>query len=302
MVHEKIKDINKLKLIANEIRQDLVRSLVSAGSGHSAGTLDMADVFTALYFNVMRHHPKNPWWPDRDRFVLSNGHICPLFYVTLARAGYFQREEVLTLRKLGTRLQGHPHRRSLPGVENSAGPLGQGISIAAGMAYAAKMDKKKHYVYCSLGDGELNEGQVWEAFMFAAKNKLDNLIAFVDRNFIQIDGNTEDVMPLYPLGKKFKAFGWKVIETDGNDMQKVVRAFRMANIMRGKPIAIIFHTVPGKGVHFIEGKYQWHGKPPSKDQGEIALAELCERHYSLEGKKCVRCEADLVHCNCIEGE
>jgi|TARA_B100001971_G_C18231538_1_gene564257 transketolase len=284
MSFKKTKDIRKLKLIANSIRQDIVKMLVEAGSGHSAGPLGMADVFTAIYFNVMNHNPNNPTWKNRDRFILSNGHICPVWYAALANSGYFPVKELKTLRKIGTRLHGHPHIHAAPGIENSAGPLGQGISMAAGIALGAKMDKKKFRVYCSMGDGEINEGQPWEAFMFAAKNKLDNLIAFVDRNYIQIDGDTEDIMPLDPLAKKFSSFNWNVIEIDGNDMKQVLKAFAKAKKNKGKPSVIIVNTIPGKGVSFIEGKYEWHGKPPTKEQGDMALAELRKVKNALGAK------------------
>jgi transketolase len=231
----------------------------------------------------MDHNPESPKWNDRDRFVLSNGHICPVLYAVLARSGYFPVSELMTLRKKGTRLHGHPHHLELPGLDNSAGPLGEGISIACGMAYGAKMDHKKYTVYCSMGDGEINEGQPWEAFMFAAKNKLDNLIVFIDRNFIQIDGDTEKVMPLEPLADKMRAFGHHVIEVDGNDMASVLSAFTEAKSLKGKPICILTRTVPGKGVSFMEGKASWHGMPPNKDQAEQALNELLEQETRIKG-------------------
>jgi transketolase len=302
MVFKKVKNIKELKTIANEIRMDIIKSLVSAGSGHSAGPLGMADVFTALYFSIMDHKPKQPKWGGRDRFILSNGHICPLWYATLAKAGYFPQKELLTLRHLGTRLHGHPHNLSAPGVENSAGPLGQGISVAVGIALGAKMDKKDFTVYCGVSDGEMEEGQPWEAFMFAAKYKLDNLIAVIDRNYIQIDGDTRDIMPLDPFDKKMLAFNWHVIEIDGNNMKQIVHAFKKAKKLKGKPTMIIANTVPGKGVSFMEGKYQWHGKPPTKDQALIALAELCKEEYKLKGINCKTCDASLTDCYCIEGE
>ena len=261
----------------------------------------MADVFTALYFNVMNHNPKKPKWNNRDRFVLCNGHICPVWYATLAKAGYFPQKELMTLRQLGTRLHGHPHNLSLPGVENSAGPLGQGISIAVGIALAGKMDNKKFTVFCGMSDGELDEGQPWEAFMFAAKNNLDNLIAICDRNYIQIDGDTRDIMPLDPLDKKLKAFNWNVIVIDGNNMNQILSALKRAKKQNKKPTMIIANTVPGKGVSFMEGKYQWHGKPPTKEQAEIALAELCKKEFKLKGIDCKFCNATLTDCECIEG-
>ncbi len=276
----RITDIRKLELKANLIRQDIVRMLVAAGSGHSAGPLGMADVFTALYFNVMNHNPRNPKWADRDRFVLSNGHICPLWYATLAHAGYFPVKELVTLRKLGTRLQGHPHNISLPGIENSGGPLGQGLSQGIGMALAAKIDKKRYRVFVAAGDGELDEGQIWEAVMFAGKNRLNNITLIVDRNNIQIDGYTEDVMPLEPLKEKFEAFSWHVIEIDGHNMRSIIDACREADAIFEKPVAIIAHTIPGKGVDFMEKDFLWHGKPPKPEEARVALHEL----RTLKGK------------------
>ncbi len=277
---KRITDIKKLELKANEIRQDIIKMLLAAGSGHSAGPLGMADVFTALYFNVMNHDPKNPKWADRDRFVLSNGHICPLLYATLAHAGYFPVKELVTLRKLGTRLHGHPHNLALPGLENSGGPLGQGLSQGIGMALAAKMDKKKYRVFVATGDGELDEGQIWEAVMFAGKNKLNNITVVIDRNNIQIDGNTEDVMPLEPLRDKFEAFNWHVIEIDGHNMRKIIDAYGEADAIFEKPVVVIAHTVAGKGVDFMEKDYQWHGKPPKLEEAKVALHEL----RTLRGK------------------
>lgn len=300
---KRIQDINKLKLISNDIRQDIIKELVEAKSGHSAGPLGMADVFTALYFNAMNNDPKNPWKKDRDRFILSNGHICPVWYATLAKAGYFPQKELMTLRKLGTRLQGHPHIRSVPGVENTAGPLGQGISIAVGIALAAKMDNKKYKVFCGMSDGELEEGQPWEAFMFAAKNNLDNLIVLEDRNYIQIDGNTQDIMPIDPLDKKIQAFNWNVISIDGNDMKQILKAIDKAKKTKGKPTMIICNTIPGKGVSFMEGKYEWHGKPPTKEQGDAALKELITRRKTMFHKlNCSNCRRTLDKCTCHEGE
>lgn len=274
-------DIQLLKQTANDIRKDIVRMLTLAGSGHPGGSIGMADVFTTLYFNVMKHDPKNPNWEDRDRLVLSNGHICPVLYSTLAHSGYFPIDELRTLRKLNSRLQGHPHLHALPGVENSGGPLGQGISIASGIAYGAKMDKRSFKVYCCMGDGELNEGQTWEAFLFAAKFKLDNLVVVIDRNYIQIDGNTEDILPLNPLADKFKAFGFNVIEVDGNNIELLIKSFN--SIVTGKPNVILANTVPGKGVSFMEGKYEWHGKTPNKDQEAIALSDLEKIELQLRG-------------------
>ncbi|OGZ32469.1 MAG: transketolase [Candidatus Portnoybacteria bacterium RIFCSPLOWO2_12_FULL_39_9] len=271
----------ELKEIANAIRQDIIEMLVEAGSGHSAGPLGMTDVFTALYFGgVLKHDPKNPEWEDRDRLVLSNGHICPVLYATLARAGYFPVEELKTLRKLETRLQGHPHRENLAGIENTSGPLGQGLSQGIGMALAAKMDKKKNQVYCLTSDGEHDEGQTWEAIMFAGKNKLDNLTEIMDRNNIQIDGFTEDVMPLEPLRQKYEAFNWHVIEIDGHNIEEVIDACNKAKAIFEKPVLIIAHTIPGKGVDFMEFDPAWHGIPPKPEEAREALKQL----RSLGGK------------------
>ena len=265
----------ELKKIANIIREDIIEMLVEAGSGHSAGPLGMADVFTALFFgDVLNYNSKNPEWPERDRVVLSNGHICPVFYATLALAGYFPKEELKTLRKIGTRLQGHPHRGSLPGIENASGPLGQGLSQAIGMALAAKMDKKKSQIYCLTSDGEHDEGQTWEAIMFAGKNKLDNLTEIMDRNNIQIDGFTEDVMPLEPLREKYEAFNWHVLEIDGNNIDAVIAGVNEAKAIFEKPVLIIAHTIPGKGVDFMEFDPAWHGVPPNKEQAKEALHQL----------------------------
>jgi len=287
---KKVANIRELEILADEIREEIIRMLVEAGSGHSAGPLGMADVFTALYFNILKHNPKNPWWNDRDRVILSNGHICPVWYATLAKAGYFPVKELKTLRKLGSRLQGHPHMHSAPGVENTAGPLGQGTSVACGIAYSAKMDKRNYNVFLLTGDGELDEGQCWEAFMFAGKYKLDNLIAFVDRNHIQIDGNTDDIMPLEPLADKFRAFNWYVVEINGNDMKQVLSAAKKAKAYKGKPTVIICKNIPGKGVSFMEKRFEWHGKPPNKEQGLVALKELTKEECELRGldhKKCM---------------
>jgi transketolase len=272
---------------AKQIREDIIKMLLEAGSGHSAGSLGTADIFTALYFSVMKYDPKNPDWEDRDRFVLSNAHICPVLYATLAHAGYYPREEMMTLRKLGSRLQGHPHRGVLPGIEASGGPLGQGISIAVGMALANKIDGKRARVYCMLGDGEHDEGQVWEALIFAGKNKLNNLTVVLDRNNIQIDGFTEDIMPLEPLAEKYKSFGWHVLEVNGHDIKQVIGALEEAATIFEKPTIVIAHTVPGKGVDFMEFKPEWHGKPPNKKEAEKALEEL-EQIKSLGGK--ITCE------------
>ena len=271
---DKIVDIQKLEEIAYEIRQDIIKMLLEAGSGHSAGPLGMADIFTALYFNILNYDPAKPEWRERDRLVLSNGHICPVMYATMARAGYFPVSELKTLRKLGSRLQGHPHRTALPGLETTSGPLGSGLSQATGMALAGRIDKAKWRVVCLMSDGEQDEGNTWEAVMLAGKNKLHNLTALLDRNNIQIDGFTEDIMPLDNLKAKYEAFNWHVIEIDGHNMEEIVAAFDEAKAIFEKPTVIIAHTIPGKGVSFMENDYLWHGKPPKPEEAELALKEL----------------------------
>jgi transketolase len=266
--------VPELEKLAFDIRQDVIAMLREAGSGHAAGALGMADVFTALYFRIMDHDPHNPQWDGRDRLVLSNGHICPVLYATLARAGYFPIEELRSLRKLNTRLQGHPHRGDLPGIETTSGPLGSGLSEAAGMALARRMDGKKWNVYCVLSDGEHDEGNTWEAAMFIAKEKLAHLTVLIDRNNIQIDGHTESVMPLEPLKQKYESFGWEVLEVDGHNIQAIVDVCHMALAITEKPVAIICHTIPGKGVDFMEYDFQWHGKVPDPKQAEAALKDL----------------------------
>lgn len=295
-----IKSVKELEILADEIREELIRTLTEAGSGHSGGPLGMADVFTALYFNILDHNPKNPLWQDRDRLILSNGHICPILYVALAKAGYFPMKELKTLRKLNSRLQGHPHRRPEIGIENSGGPLGQGTSVATGIAYGAKMDNKNYHIFLSMGDGELNEGQCWESFMFAAKNKLDNLIGFVDRNHIQIDGYTEDIMPLEPLAAKFRAFNWHVIEIDGNNMKQIINAFTEAKKHKGSPTVVLCKTTPGKGVSFMEKKYEWHGRVPVKQEAEIALEQLCHAECNLKGYDKDKCKELMERCSKLE--
>ncbi len=272
--------VEELELKATAIRQDIISMLVEAGSGHSAGPLGMADVFTALYFHVLHHEPSNPEWEDRDRLILSCGHICPVRYVTMAHAGYFPKAELSTLRKLGSRLQGHPERKMLPGSETTSGPLGEGLGQAAGMAYAAQLDGKKWRTYCILSDGEHNEGLHWEAVMFANKYRLDNLTAIVDRNNIQIDGTTETIMPLDSLRAKYESFGWHVLEIDGNDIRAVIEATNHAKAIHEKPTVIIANTIPGRGVDFMENNYTWHGKPPKPDEAKDALAKL----RTLDGK------------------
>ncbi|HCI04415.1 TPA: transketolase [Patescibacteria group bacterium] len=267
--------IKKLEATANTIRQDIIAMLLEAKSGHSAGPLGMADVFTVLYHtDAVKNDPKNPDWEERDRIILSNGHICPVLYAAMARAGYFLVEELKTLRKFGARLQGHPHRLVLPGLETSSGPIGSGLSQAAGMAYALRMDGKKNHVICLMGDGEQDCGQIWEAVMWAGKNKLDNLTAIIDRNNIQIDGFTEDIMPLEPLREKYESFGWHVIDIDGNNIMEIYNAINKAKAVYEKPVCILAHTVPGKGVDFMEFKYEWHGKPPNGEEAKEALRQL----------------------------
>lgn len=270
----RITNIKQLRLIANTIREDVIKMLYEAKSGHSAGSIGLADIFTALYFNVLYHDPKNPEWPERDRLVLSNGHVCPVLYAALANAGYFPKEELLTLRKLGSRLQGHPHRGTLPGIENSSGPLGQGLSQAVGMAIVAKAERKRWRVYAIVSDGEHGEGQTWEAVMLASKYKLGNLTAIMDRNNIQIDGFTEEVLPLEPLAEKYKAFGWHVLEVDGHNIQEIVEACEKSKAIYEKPTLIIAHTIPGKGIPFMEFLTEWHGKPPTQKEAEDALKLL----------------------------
>lgn len=272
--------LKKLEETANKTRELTIETLVEAGSGHSAGPLGMADIFTAFYFHILNHDPKNPDWEDRDRLVLSNGHICPVRYVSMALAGYFPVSELKTLRKINSRLQGHPHRTSLPGLETTSGPLGEGISQGIGMALAAKLDKKKYHVYCIASDGEQEEGNTWEAVMFAAKYKVNNLTVVIDRNNIQIDGFTENVMPLESLRAKYEAFNWEVLEVDGNNIRAFVDAVGQARAVFEKPTIIIAHTIPGKGVDFMENDFTWHGKPPDKEQAKLALQEL----RTLKGK------------------
>ena len=279
---DKITNVKQLKLIANTIREDVINMLCEAKSGHSAGSIGLADIFTALYFNVLHHDPKNPNWPDRDRLILSNGHVCPVMYAAMANAGYFPKEELLTLRKLGSRLQGHPHRTSLPGIENSSGPLGQGLSQAVGMAIVAKAERKRWRVYAVLSDGEQGAGQTWEAAMLATKYKLGNLTAIIDRNNIQIDGFTEDVLPLEPLVEKYRSFGWHVIEVDGHNMQEIIDACEESKAIYEKPTVIIAHTIPGKGIPFMEYLTEWHGKPPTQKEAEEALTLLELERSAIE--------------------
>ncbi len=268
--------ITQLEQKANEVRKDIIGMLVAAGSGHSAGPLDLAEIVTTLYFDVMNIRPEEPEWGERDFFFLSNGHCVPVQYAAMAERGYFPKAELQTLRKLGTRLQGHPERKLLPGLENTSGPLGSGLSQAAGVAHVLQyIDHQPHrFVYVVTGDGELNEGNIWEAAMFAGKYKLAQLIVFVDRNNIQIDGNTEDVMPLEDLAGKWESFGWHVQEIDGHNVESIQDAVGMAKAVTNRPSVVIAHTIPGKGVEFMEYDYHWHGMPPNSDQAKIALKEL----------------------------
>ena len=262
---------------ANDVRESIIEMLLAAGSGHTAGPLGMADIFTLLYFHALRHDPKNPSWEDRDRLILSNGHICPVLYAAMAHAGYFPVEELKTLRKFGARLQGHPHREFMAFLETSSGPLGSGLSQTVGMALAERINKGKSsdkFFYCLMGDGELDCGQIWEATMLAGKEKLGNLIGIIDRNNIQIDGFTEDIMPLESLRAKFESFNWHVLEVNGHDFNDINNAIETAKAEFSSPTMIIAHTIPGKGVDFAERKFEWHGKPPNKEEGALALAEL----------------------------
>ncbi|HWT40686.1 MAG TPA: transketolase [Dongiaceae bacterium] len=268
--------VSQIEQKANDIRKDIITMLEAAGSGHSAGPLGLADIFAALYFNVLNIRPEEPEWAERDVFFLSNGHTVPVQYATMAEAGFFGKEELLTLRKLGSRLQGHPEREKLPGLENTSGPLGSGLSQAAGYAYSLQyLDEALHrFVYVVMGDGELDEGNIWEAAMFAGKYKLSQLIAFVDRNNIQIDGTTEDVMPLEDLKGKWESFGWHVLEIDGHNIESIIDAASQGRAITNRPTVIIAHTIPGKGVDFMEYNYKWHGIPPNAEQAKEALEDL----------------------------
>ncbi len=272
--------IKELELTAEAVRETIIEMLLAAGSGHTAGPLGTADIFTAFYFHILNHDAKHPEWPERDRLFLSNGHITPVRYAAMARAGYFPVEETLTLRKFGSRLQGHPEREKLPGVESTSGPLGSGLGQAAGYAYGARMDGAKFRVYCCMSDGEQDAGNVWESAMFAGANKLSNLTAVIDRNNIQINGMTEEVMPLESLREKYQAFGWHVLEIDGHNMNAIISAVEQAKAIYEKPTLILAHTIPGKGIKEIEFDYRWHGKAPNKEEAAKFLAEL----RTLKGK------------------
>ena len=271
---EKKKLIEDLKEKAKQIRIDVLEMITEAGSGHPGGSMSAADIVASLYFYKLNHNPKKTEWSDRDRFILSKGHACPALYSALARSGYFDINNLKTLRKLGSTLQGHPEHDRCPGIEASTGPLGQGLSFANGVALAGKLDKKDYKVYVLLGDGEIQEGQVWEAAMTAPHYKLDNIIAIVDSNNLQIDGHVTDVKGVQPIADKFKAFGWHVIEIDGHDMNQIVDAFDEASKQKGKPTAIVATTIKSKGVSFMEDKAKWHGQALSKEQLVDALKEL----------------------------
>ena len=266
--------ITELEKMAKQLRRHVITMIATAGSGHPGGSLSAADIVTALYFEVMRHDPKNPQWPDRDRFVLSKGHAAPILYAALAECGYFPVEELSTLRKLDSRLQGHTDRTLTPGVEMSAGSLGQGLSYGIGIALAGRLDKRDYQVYVLLGDGECEEGQVWEAAMFAPHHRMDNITAIVDHNDLQLDGRVCDIMGLEPLADKWRAFNWHVLEINGHDISQVLKALKKARETKGKPTVIIAHTVKGKGVSFMENNVDFHGKAPTAQEAEIALKEL----------------------------
>ena len=277
--------IKELYSTANQLRQDVISMLESAGSGHSAGPLGMADIFSAFYFYILQHDPKDPFCDDRDRLILSNGHICPIQYAALARAGYFPLRKLKTLRSFSSPLQGHPHRGSLVGVETTSGPLGSGLSQGIGVALSARLDKKKFRTYVILSDGEHGEGNTWEAIMLAGKYRLNNLTAVIDRNNIQIDGYTEDVLPLEPLRDKYEACGWNVIDVDGHNIEEFIGAIFEAKAVYEKPTVIIAHTIPGKGVDFMEREYVWHGMPPNKKQAREALRQLRRLGGKIKGEE-----------------
>ncbi len=288
-------ELKDLELKANQARQLVIETLVAAGSGHSAGPLGMADIFTAFYFHILNYDPKNPHWPDRDRLILSNGHICPILYVSMAQAGYFPVSELSTLRKMDSRLQGHPHRTSLPGVETTSGPLGEGLSQAIGIALAGRLDHKTYQVYCLTSDGEQQEGNIWEAAMFAGKIGLDTVTQIIDRNNIQIDGTTETIMPLDSLVDKYRSFGWEVFEVDGNNIRAFIDVVAEARAVYEKPTVIIAHTIPGCGVSYMENNYLWHGNPPGlsdipgappkNEQTKVALDELRASQARIESER-----------------
>lgn len=274
MAHAHDERIKELEEIAAKLRYESVQMVINAGSGHVGGPLGMADVFTALYFEVLKHDPKNPDWEERDRLILSNGHIVPIQYAAMAYSGYFDKKELKTLRKFGSRLQGHPHRTMLPGIEASSGPLGSGLGQGVGMALGFHLNKVRNEVIVLMGDGEQNEGVVWEAAMAAGKFHLDNLTMLIDRNNIQIDGLTEDVMPLEPIRDKYESFGWHVLEINGNNMREIIDAFDTAHSIYEKPVMIISHNVPGQGVDFMEFDFKWHAKAFTPEEAKESLHDL----------------------------
>lgn len=267
-------DIEKLYKTSTKLKQRVIDMLVESGSGHTAGSLGTSEIFTALYFHILNIDPKSPDKKDRDRFLLSNGHICPIWYATLSERGFFPTKELWTLRKINSKLQGHPKWKSLPGIENSSGSLGQGLSQAIGIALSAKMDNECYRVYCMTGDGELDEGQIWESAMFAPSKNLNNITWIIDRNNIQSDGNTEDILPLESLRDKLESFNWFVIEIDGHNIEEIISACNMAKSITQRPTVIITHTIPGEGVKFMENRYEWHGKIPTKAEAKKAKEEL----------------------------
>lgn len=275
---------HELNITSTEVQQLIIEMLAEAGSGHPGGALGMSDIFTTMYFHVLNKKPEEPLWPDRDRLVLSNGHICPVLYACLAKSGYFPVEELKTLRKINSRVQGHPHRGTLPGLETTSGPLGEGLSQSIGMALAGKLDKKDFHVYCMTSDGEHQEGNTWEAVMLAPKYNLDNLTVVIDRNHIQIDGNTEKILPLEPLAEKYRSFNWNVYEIDGHDIQAYVSALQDGEKVKGKPTCIVATTIPGKNVSFMENDYLWHGKAPNKEEAAKAMGELSALLEKLKGE------------------
>ncbi len=270
----KITDINQLKTISKEIRRSILKQVYSANSGHLGGSLSIADILTVLYFNEMNVDEKNPKWENRDRLVLSKGHCSPALYATLAEKGYFSKEDLKTFRNINSNLQGHPDMNKVPGVEMTTGSLGQGLSVANGMAIVGKLDNKSYRVYCIVGDGEIEEGQIWEAAMSSNKYKLDNLCVIIDNNNLQIDGSIEEVKNSYPINEKFKSFGFEVVTIDGNNIEEIIKGLEKAKNTKGKPTAIIAKTVKGKGISFMENQVDWHGKAPNEEQYNIALQEL----------------------------
>ncbi|EMF82755.1 transketolase, thiamine pyrophosphate-binding domain protein [Leptospira weilii serovar Topaz str. LT2116] len=267
-------DIKELKNFANELRKSVIRMVTAANSGHPGGPLGLADIYAVLYKKILNHKPSNPDWEERDRLILSNGHVCAIRYAAMAHSGYFPVEDLLTFRKLGSKLQGHPSTRYMSGIESSSGSLGQGLSVSVGLALGARFKKQSHKIYTCISDGECGEGMTWEAAQSAAHYKLDNLIAFMDKNGIQIDGFTKDIMNLEPLSKKFLSFGWNVLEADGHDIEQIISTFEKAKLHKGSPTIILFDTVLGKGVSFMENNPGWHGTPPKPEEEKKALEEL----------------------------